>query len=861
MPTRVSLSKESSKSNAPRRSPASESGAKYFGSEEPELFIPPKFSWSFGEIQTSAPGESGSSPSDNSPRGSTGWRTVAPPVVHEALRSPGQPLDPATRTFFERRFRQPFGDVTVHAGPRAARSARAVNAHAYTVGHRIVFGAGQYSPRTAAGRRLLAHELTHVVQQRSAQPAAETLAIGDSSDSLEQEAESAVTKPSPLQVERLQRVSVWQKIIRFFGAEGSFENDELQEYLKFLDTYKKIEDHYDSDNKAREVVRRWKAGRKGYQLSVDRKVLLLREMLSGWTWNADQEGILSILAGSTDVELSGILRQIPVQDMHKKMSDENLVQFDFIIAQYTRRNSDRLAGTQAVTPEQHLLTETVLNPGSTLEEAPKKKPEPKSEKKEKEKEEPDKKEPEKEEAPPPPPVFKDAPAMTGLSPDPEHNVQGQFEKEMTAAIKKYLHTRGESFRADKKAGHVFPADKARQIGVVAQKSTEEYFGPHIQVASHAPTDKYHPGSFDVASEIHSQAEVPIALEATDGHPGRLQWMQYWMAQDVGAPILKKFNCVTTRSPDKEEFARVRTVLASSPALQADIDDTIHGWPAEASGGINLGLLRDTSTQDKERQVRWDIYTTMLHEMMHILQHPNYVRTYTLFTGSAQEVLKEGMADVMRRDLWDGPGQLKKRLATENYNATRAEIEGAKYDYQEDLVVYHRDYPIATEARKIVDGDGKRKGVGMANARAAFFLGHTDLLGIGEGTRGVAAGLAGIGNYKADDARDAEIVVAQAGDTLDVIRARTGASPTGILDEKTRKPFAPGAAVPAGTRLRVPGIRYVYSIEADTLSSVASQNKVDARQLAISNNLPAGTKDDHTFPAGTRLLIPIHRQSP
>ena len=51
-------------------------------------------------------------------------------------------------------------------------------------------------------------------------------------------------------------------------------------------------------------------------------------------------------------------------------------------------------------------------------------------------------------------------------------------------------------------------------------------------------------------------------------------------------------------------------------------------------------MRDTSTQEKERKVRWDIYTTLLHEMMHILQHPNYVRTYMLFDGPAQEILKE-----------------------------------------------------------------------------------------------------------------------------------------------------------------------------------------------------------------------------
>jgi hypothetical protein len=89
----------------------------------------------------------------------------APPIVHEVLRSPGQPLDPATRAFMEPRFGQDFSGVRVHTDAKAAESARAVNAKAYTAGKNVVFGAGQYGPGTDAGQRLLGHELTHVVQQ------------------------------------------------------------------------------------------------------------------------------------------------------------------------------------------------------------------------------------------------------------------------------------------------------------------------------------------------------------------------------------------------------------------------------------------------------------------------------------------------------------------------------------------------------------------------------------------------------------------------------------------------------------------------------------------------------------------------
>jgi hypothetical protein len=97
--------------------------------------------------------------------------TEVPPIVYEVLRSPGQPLDADTRAFMEPRFGEDFSEVLVHADARSAESARAVDALAYTVGHRVVFGAGQYQPATKTGQRLLAHELAHVVQQTSFGPA------------------------------------------------------------------------------------------------------------------------------------------------------------------------------------------------------------------------------------------------------------------------------------------------------------------------------------------------------------------------------------------------------------------------------------------------------------------------------------------------------------------------------------------------------------------------------------------------------------------------------------------------------------------------------------------------------------------
>ncbi len=92
----------------------------------------------------------------------------APLLVDEALHSSGHPLDHGTREFFENRFGYQFGDVRVHSDARAAESAQAIDAMAYTVGRDVVFGAGRYAPSAQSGKQLLAHELTHVVQQSGA---------------------------------------------------------------------------------------------------------------------------------------------------------------------------------------------------------------------------------------------------------------------------------------------------------------------------------------------------------------------------------------------------------------------------------------------------------------------------------------------------------------------------------------------------------------------------------------------------------------------------------------------------------------------------------------------------------------------
>ena len=90
---------------------------------------------------------------------------AAPASVDRVLASSGSPLEVGLRQDMESRFGHDFSQVRIHSGATAEQSAREVNAKAYTVGHNVVFGVGQFVPRTQEGQRLIAHELTHVMQQ------------------------------------------------------------------------------------------------------------------------------------------------------------------------------------------------------------------------------------------------------------------------------------------------------------------------------------------------------------------------------------------------------------------------------------------------------------------------------------------------------------------------------------------------------------------------------------------------------------------------------------------------------------------------------------------------------------------------
>jgi Domain of unknown function (DUF4157) len=122
-----------------------------------------------------------------------------PSLVKDVVGSGGgSPLSGETRGFMESRLGADFGDVRVHTDAKASESARSVQAHAYTVGNDVVFQSGKYEPESDSGKKMLAHELTHVVQQRSGPvegtPAAGGIKVSNPSDAFEQAADRSADR-------------------------------------------------------------------------------------------------------------------------------------------------------------------------------------------------------------------------------------------------------------------------------------------------------------------------------------------------------------------------------------------------------------------------------------------------------------------------------------------------------------------------------------------------------------------------------------------------------------------------------------------------------------------------------------------
>lgn len=297
-------------------------------------------------------------------------------TAHDLERG-GGPLPGTWRDRLEPLFATSFANVRLHDDAASQAAAQALDAHAFTIGQHIHFGAGQYRPGERAGLHLLAHELTHTVQQRGmtgAAPQREGIAVDPIDSPLERAADRTADRVvnnldsgpanqavAPAARRVVQRVGIGEFFSRLFG-EGTFSDAELLRYLQYLDDHAAIEGDYDSDNKAREIIRRWRRGDPAFQPTRTQKQLMLLEMIDGPTLDDDEHAILELLRGSNDAEVRAMLATAGGEDslkgeFHGSESDE----LDRFLEQWHRRPGNQPAVEPTTRDRRRHIVEVVVN--------------------------------------------------------------------------------------------------------------------------------------------------------------------------------------------------------------------------------------------------------------------------------------------------------------------------------------------------------------------------------------------------------------------------------------------------------------------------------------------------------------------
>jgi hypothetical protein len=247
-------------------------------------------------------------------------RAVPEVAVDRALAGGGRPLDEPIRRRMEARFGHDFSAVRVHDDSRAADAARSIDAAAFTVGTDIAFAPGRFSTSSPEGVHLLAHELAHVVQ--------------------------AGPHDHDGRAAPVHRRGVFETLGILLGiSEGEWEERELREYLEAITASGRIDGSYDADNKARAIVRLWKASTAGWELRPIQKSLLIREMLDGPTLNEDETAIIDLLELSDASDLRAVLggaNGVPYREIEPDIHGEERERLDAWVASRFRGGRDAL---------------------------------------------------------------------------------------------------------------------------------------------------------------------------------------------------------------------------------------------------------------------------------------------------------------------------------------------------------------------------------------------------------------------------------------------------------------------------------------------------------------------------------------
>lgn len=428
-----------------------------------------------------------------------------------------------------------------------------------------------------------------------------------------------------------------------------------------------------------------------------------------------------------------------------------------------------------------------------------------------------------------------SPAMTGTGPG------GTYETEMITG----LNALAARITGGLAAAPAATMAQANSMSDLAQAKVQGVFGSSIVLASRQPTGEFQPGSSRMGLADASTRPVD---EGTI-----LGWTAYFMDNGSYEPgqaqAAHNFD-ISRAVPDRAEHDRVRDLWLNSGG-RAKATAMIRAWPAEAGTGTVFLQLRDTGYQD--RVGMWGLFGTLIHEFMHLAAHPTYATAAEAIGGAARDVLIEGMDEHMTTQAWNA---IRPTIAGDR--ALRQAVEGSFFhepvnaaDYAAGSAIDHRILDNHYDSMTQADAIAAR--VGEANARAAYFMGHVEAIGLGPSTRGESS-LAGLASWAPGTGGTPDrYPVPAGGETVQQVRDRTGVAE--IKDAADTVWVDVSHSFAAGEVLHLVGVRWHTAIAEDTRGQVATQHGIDQSALERANHLPAAAPST-SIAVGTVLLVPV-----
>ena len=400
-----------------------------------------------------------------------------------------------------------------------------------------------------------------------------------------------------------------------------------------------------------------------------------------------------------------------------------------------------------------------------------------------------------------------------------------------------------------KDGFDLQMPQVRKTGQAAQEVVTARYGALVQNATlNSGTSARKPG-YDVGSKavLHTQQEsVDLLADKADVDAIVRGLIDYAASQeDGGKDVIVKSHYDASRTADKRAYLDVRKSLMTNKAIYKQLVEIQRNWPGEEhpwDGTVYIQLRQFTdkklAAEEKAGDVKfqdanlrkgyWGTFQTLIHEYLHSCAHGNLQDAANSGAGLTHQILIEGGCDYYTEIVWN---EAAKKIPADA--ALREKVEGKKYPFNPDVIPAPSYYDEKEDVKKII---GKLGSGGAANFDAAYFLGHTEMIGLGRWKSGMSLDE---GIYEAPIDKF----------PLKWIAERSNADEATVAKDNGYKV---GDEVPKGTRVKVPGIRWHSCITGDTKADISKQYAITEAALDKANPLATWA----SLREGEKVLIPV-----